>query len=129
MRWEFRKRLPPWRDCPMTVEWLEFHQWNEHETLVKLLERKALSRRPHSVSAALMTLTLGEIQQELDLSDLYKVALIGQVWDFFSDGELAMRARGPRWDKKVFVPTIIALLKNEQRTSQDIAAYFSEGDD
>ena len=129
MRWEFRKRLPPWRDCPMTVEWLEFDQWNEHETLVKLLERKALSRRPHSVSAALMTLTLGEIQQELDLSDLYKVALIGQVWDFFSDGELAMRARGPRWDKKIFVPTIIALLKNEQRTSQDIAAYFSEGDD
>ena len=117
---EWKDRLP-WSRCPRIVYWLELHQWDEHPSLIALLERKA-SKYGGVMSAALYSLTLWEIQQELVMTDIEKVSLIGLVWDFFILGEEPTYGTGERWNDKVFQPTIIALLEQEGDTSFDTAS-------
>ena len=117
---EWKDRLP-WSRCPRIVYWLELHQWDEHPSLIALLERKA-SKYGGVMSAALYSLTLWEIQQELVMTDIEKVSLIGLIWDFFILGEEPTYGTGERWNDKVFQPTIIALLEQEGDTSFDTAS-------
>ena len=105
---------------------MELHQWDEHEGLVSLIERKCQEGTSADVASALHSLSLQEIQEQLNMTDAEKVSLVGQVWDLFITCEYPPSPAGARWDDTIFPPTIIALMERDSATHAGIIDAFSD---